>query len=208
MFFLLSAYSIYLLLGDLVFFPLNILLSLLILGSLCMLKITSTILRKIFWIIKGEIILVCLPAKLLCAPVLSLALTSLFVHSSTFVLTFRKELPNLSFCKFILVLFHNCYYRYCWILNFDIHSPLHFKNNSMRASKRNSFVTIIFIVSFSGSVDTIVFFKTGNHLPQCFWFSNSFFTVDGCIDCVEGILNSWVSVSWYVLIPFFFLKKN
>ena len=59
----------------------------------------------------------------------------------------------------------------------------------MRTSKRSSFV-IIFIASFSGSVDTIVFYKTGNHLPQRFWFSGSFFTVDGCIDCVKGILDS------------------
>ena len=56
--------------------------------------------------------------------------------------------------------------------------------------KRSVFITIISIVSFSGSVDTIVFYKTGNHLPQCLWFSNSFFTVDGCIDCVKGILDS------------------
>ena len=154
-----------------------------------MLKIISTVLKKVFWIIKGEIILVCLPAKLLRVLVLSLALTSLFVLSSTFVLIFRKELPNLSFCKF-LVLLHNCYYHYCLILNFDIHSPPHFKNNSMRASKRSSFVTIVFIISFSASVDTIVFYKTGNHLPQHLWFSNSFFTVDGCIDCVKGILDS------------------
>ena len=46
------------------------------------------------------------------------------------------------------------------------------------------------LLIFSGSVDTIVFYKTGNHLPQHFWFIGSFFTVDGCIDCVEGILNS------------------
>ena len=83
-----------------------------ILGSLCMPKIISTILQKIFWIFKGETTLVCLPAKPSCALVLSLALTSLFVHKSIFVLTFRKEQPNLSFCKF-LVLFHNCYYCYC-----------------------------------------------------------------------------------------------
>ena len=56
--------------------------------------------------------------------------------------------------------------------------------------KRSSFVTIIFIVSFSGSVDMIVIYKTGNHLPQHFWFSRSFFTVDGCINCVKGILDS------------------
>ena len=160
-----------------------------ILGSLCMLKIISTILRKIFWIFKGETTLVCLPAKSLHALVLLLALTSLFVCSSIFVLTFRKGQPNLLSCKY-LVLFHNCYYHYCKILNFDIHSPSHFKNNSMRTSKRSTLTIIIFIVSFSGSVDTIVFFKTGNHLPQCLWFSNSFFTVDDCIDCVKGILDS------------------
>ena len=85
---------------------------LLILGSLGMLKIISNILKKVFWIIKGEITLVFLPAKPLDVFVLSLALTSLFVHSSIFVLTFRKEQPNLLFCKF-LVLFHNCYYHYC-----------------------------------------------------------------------------------------------
>ena len=58
----------------------------------------------------------------------------------------------------------------------------------MRVSKKNIFHYFLFIVSFSGSVDTIVFYKTGNHLPQCFWFTRSFFTVDGCINCVEGIL--------------------
>ena len=154
-----------------------------------MLKIISTKLRKIFWIFKGETTLVCLPAKPLCALVLLLALTSLFVHSSIFVLTFRKGQPNLLSCKF-LVLFHNCYYHYCYILNFGIHSPPHFKNNSMRIFKRSTLTIIILIVSFSESVDTIVFFKAGNHLPQCLWFSNSFFTVDGCIDCVKGILDS------------------
>ena len=159
-----------------------------ILGSLCMPKIISIKLRKIFWILKRETMLVCLPAKPLHALVLLLALTSLFVCKSIFFLIFRKEQPNLSFCKF-LVLFHNCYYHYCWILNFNIHSPLHFKNNSMRISKRIT-LTIIFIVSFSGSVDMIVFYKTGNHLPQRLWLINSFFTVDGCIDCVKGILDS------------------
>ena len=83
-----------------------------ILGSLCMPKIISTILKKVFWTIKGETTLVCLPVKPLCVLVLSLALTNLFVHSSIFVLIFRKEQPNLSSCKF-LFLFHNCYYRYC-----------------------------------------------------------------------------------------------
>ena len=33
----------------------------------------------------------------------------------------------------------------------------------------------------------LCFIKTGNHLPQCLWFSRSFFTVDGCINCVQGI---------------------
>ena len=89
-----------------VYFPLFIL------GSLCMPKIISTILKKVFWIIKGETTLVCLPVKPLCVLVLSLALTSLFVHKSIFVPIFRKGLPNLSFCKF-LVLFHNCYCHYC-----------------------------------------------------------------------------------------------
>ena len=75
-------------------------------------------------------------------------------------------------------------------MNFDIHSPPHFKNNSMRIFRGSVFVTVISVVSFGGSVDTIVFFKTGNHLPQHLWFSNSFFTLDGCIDCVNGILDS------------------
>ena len=83
-----------------------------ILGSLYMPKIISTILKKVFWIIKGEVMLVCLPVKPLGVLVLSLALTSLFVHSSIFVLIFRKEQPNLLFCKF-LILFHNCYSCYC-----------------------------------------------------------------------------------------------
>ena len=56
--------------------------------------------------------------------------------------------------------------------------------------KRSSFVTIIFIVSFSGSVDTIMVYKTGNHLPQLFWFSGLFFIVDGHFNCVKGLLNS------------------
>ena len=94
---------------DFVFFP-RTYFPLLILGS----RIISTILRKVFWIIKGETPLVCLPAKPLCALILLHALTSLFVCSSTFVLTSRKELLNLSFCKFLfLVLFQNCYYHYC-----------------------------------------------------------------------------------------------
>ena len=145
-----------------------------ILGFLCMLKIISTILRKIFWIFKRETMLVCLPAKPLCVLVLLLALTSLFVLSWIFVLIFRKGQPNLLFCKF-LAWFHNCYCHSCWILNFNIHSPPCFKNNSMRIFKRSSFI-IIFIVSFSGSVDMIVFYKTGNHLPQRSWFSRLFFS--------------------------------
>ena len=110
-------------------------------------KIISTILKKVFWIIKGETTLVCLPAKPLCALVLSLALTSLFVHSSIFVLTFRKELPNLSFCKFWFY-FITVITIIVKFLNFDIHSPPHFKNNSMRIFKRSTFITIIFIVFF------------------------------------------------------------
>ena len=110
--FLPSAISICLFIGKFLYSSLRTCFYLSILGSLCMPKIISTILKKIFLIIKGETTLVCLPAKPLCALVLSLALTSLFVHKSIFVLTFRKELPNLSFCKF-LVLFHKCYYRYC-----------------------------------------------------------------------------------------------
>ena len=166
-----------------------------------MLKISSTILKKIFWIIKGEIILVCLPAKLLHVLDLSLALTSLFVYSSTFVFIFRKELPNVSYCKFFWFYFITVITIIVKFLNFGIHSPLHFKNNSMRIFKRSNLITII-IIYFSGSVDTIVFFKTGNPLPQCFWYSSLFFTVDGCVDCVKGILDSLVSVSWYVLILF------
>ena len=80
------------------YFPLSIL------GSLCMLKIISTILKKVFWIIKGEITLVCLPVKPSHVLVLSLALTNPFVHSSIFVLIFRKEQPNLSFCKFFILI--------------------------------------------------------------------------------------------------------
>ena len=117
-------------------------------------------------------------------PVLLLVSINLFVHSLAPVLTFRKGQPNLSSCK-VLFLFHSCYYYYCiFFLNFNTHSPLHFENNSMK-----TFKGVIFVL-FSGSVDTIVFSKTGNHLLQCLWFSNSFFTVDGCIDCVRGILNS------------------
>ena len=66
----------------------------------------------------------------------------------------------------------------------------------MKTFKGILFVYFCFVL-FSGSVDAIVFSKTGNHLPQCLWFSNSFFTVDGCIDCVRGILNSQVSILWY-----------
>ena len=68
---------------------------LLILGSLYMPKIILTILKKVFWIIKGETMLVCLLVKPLGVLVLLLALTSLFVHSSIFVLIFRKGQPNL-----------------------------------------------------------------------------------------------------------------
>ena len=60
----------------------------------------------------------------------------------------------------------------------------------MEIFKRGNLIIIILLYYFSGSVDTILFYKTGNHLPQQFWFSNSFFTVDGCIDCVKGVLGS------------------
>ena len=58
---------------DILYSSLRTYFPLLILGSLCMPKIISTILKKVFWIIKGEIILVCLPAKPLHVLVLSLA---------------------------------------------------------------------------------------------------------------------------------------
>ena len=64
--------------------------------------------------------------------------------------------------------------------------------------RRSTLITIILLYSFSGLVDTIVFSKTGNHLPQCLWFSNSFFTVDGCIGCVKGILEC-------VILGFFYM---
>ena len=41
--------------------------------------------------------------------------------------------------------FHNCYHHYCYILNFNTHSPPHFENNSMKVSKRSTFI-IIFLV--------------------------------------------------------------
>ena len=44
------------------------------------------------------------------------------------------------------------------------------------------------LLCFSGSINTIIYFKTGNHLPQHLWFSNSFFTLDGCLTCVLEIL--------------------
>ena len=110
--FLLSAIPICLFIRRFLYSSLRMCFYLSILGSLCMLKIISTILKKIVWIIKGETTLVCLPAKPLRVLVLSLALTSLFVHKSIFVPIFRKEQPNLSSCEF-LVLFHNCYYCYC-----------------------------------------------------------------------------------------------
>ena len=118
-----------------------------ILGSLYMPKIISTILKKVFWIIKGETTLVCLPVKPLHVLVLSLALINLFVHNSIFVLIFRKEQPNLLSCK-VLSLFHNCYYHYVWILNLNIHSPPRFRNNSMKIFKRSILITTIFIVFF------------------------------------------------------------
>ena len=118
-----------------------------ILESLYMPKIMSTILKKVFWITKEETTLVCLPVKPLHVLVLSLALTSLFVCSSTFVLTFRKELPNLSFCKFWFY-FITVITIIVKFLNFDIHSPPHFKNNSMEVFKRSTLIIINFIILF------------------------------------------------------------
>ena len=115
--------------------------------------------------------------RLLDVPVLSLVSANLPVHSLAPVPTFRKGQPSPSSCK-VLLLFHSCFL-------FDTHSPLHFKNNSMKVFLKDS----PFFLN-SGSVDAIVFSRTGNHLLQCLWFSNSFFTVDGCIDYVRGILNS------------------
>ena len=87
----------------------------------------------------------CLPIKPLGVLVLLLASINLFVHNLTLVLIFRKGQLNLLSCK-VLFLFHNCYYCYCWILNFNTHSPPHFENNNMKVSKRNTFIIIIFII--------------------------------------------------------------
>ena len=121
---------------------------------------------------KGETIPVYLPIKLLDVPDLLLVSINLFVHSLALVLIFRKGQPNLLSCK-VLSLFHSCYYHYCCILNFYTHPPPCFENNSMKILKSSTFD-----FCFSRSVDTIVFSKTRNHLPQSLWFSNSFFTVD------------------------------
>ena len=86
---------------------------LLILGSLFMPKITYNHIKENFLDCQRRNNASVSPSQaIMHVLVLSLALTSLFVHSSIFVPIFRKELPNLSFCKF-LVLFHNCYYCYC-----------------------------------------------------------------------------------------------
>ena len=98
--FLLSAISTCLLLKDFVPFSLEHTFIFQFPESLYMPKIILTILKKVSWTIKGETTLVCLPVKPLHVLVLSLALTNLFVHSSIFVLIFRKEQPNLSSCKF------------------------------------------------------------------------------------------------------------
>ena len=122
-----------------------------ILGSLCMPKIISTILKKFFWIIKGETTLVCLPVKPLHVLVLSLALTSLFVHRLIFVLIFRKEQPNLPFCKlfFFWFYFTTVITAIVEFLNFDVSTLLHVLRITVwRILKRSTFVTIIFIVFF------------------------------------------------------------
>ena len=129
----------------------------------------------------------CLPVKPLRVLVLSLALTNLFVHSSIFVLTFRKQQPNILFYKFLILTVITIIVEFRILVSTFLHIL------RIRAWKflREILSLLLFLLySFSGSVDTIVFFKTGNHLPQCLWFSNSFFTVDGCIDCVKAILNS------------------
>ena len=87
----------------------------------------------------------CLPVKPLGVLVLLLASINLFVHNLTLVLIFRKGQLNLLSCK-VLFLFHNCYHHYCCILNFNTHSPPCFENNSMKISKRSTFIYLFFLV--------------------------------------------------------------
>ena len=83
-----------------------------------------------------------LPIRLSDVHVLLLVSINLFVHSLALVLIFRKGQPNLLSCK-VLSLFHNCYYYYCCILNFNTHSPLCFENNSMKILKSSTFVFVL-----------------------------------------------------------------
>ena len=133
--------------------------------------------------------LVGLQTKSLCVLFHLLVLARLSIINQEPVLIFKKGQLNLSFCKF-LTWFHNCYWRYCWIFEFLIFTLLHILRITVCKFPKRMIHTILFITDFSGSVDTIIFYRTGNHLPQRFWFIGLFFTVDGCIDCVEGILNS------------------
>ena len=70
-------------------------------------------------------------------------------------------------------------------LNFNTHSPPHFENNSMKTFKRGTFVFVL-----ADQWIQLCFLKQEITIPQHLWFSNSFYIVDGCIDCVKGILNS------------------
>ena len=130
----------------------------------------------------------CLLAKPLSVFVHLLALTSFSILTRDLSLSSGKGNQIFHFVSFwldfisviiIIVEF--------WILIFTL---LHVLRITVWEFPKRMVFIIFSIVSFSVSVDTIVFYKTGNHLPQRFWFSRSFFTVDGCIDCVEGILNS------------------
>ena len=75
-------------------------------------------------------------------------------------------------------------------LNFNIYSPPHFENNSMKISKKSTFITVILIVFFLVDQWTELYFQDRKSFTTTSLFSNSFFTVDGCIECVKGILNS------------------
>ena len=128
-----------------------------------------------------------LPIKLSGVPVLLLASINIFVHGLTLVLIFRKGQPNLLSCK-ILFLFHSCYHYYCCFLNFNNHSPPHFENNSMKIFKRSTFIYLLFILVDQWT--QLCFLRQEIICHNIFGLAIHSFTVDGCIDCVEGILNS------------------
>ena len=139
---------------------------------------------------------------IVCTCPFSLALTNLFVCSSTSVPIFRRELPNLSFLwvpgsiSFLLLLI---------LLNFEflVFTLLHILRITVwKFSKEVLLSLSILFYYFSGSVDTILFYKTGDHLPQCLWFSSSFFIVDGCIDCWGHF--KFLSKCFMVCFNFFF----